>query len=309
MLNFIKKNKIKLLIACLFLGCVVLFGMLLKTVSIIYKLHDKLDDDKKAKITAVEKYDKEIQNEKIDKKAIKIPIITVHRTVDHESKIKYFKDDEWVNDLDELDKQLQYLYDNKWNSIDLDQFYCWYIKECEFAEKTFVFTIDDGDAEAYYNILPLLDKYKFTGTLFVIGQDVPEKTEKLNEPTRIKLGMDIIEKLRKEGSRLHFESHSYNEHRRREDSTPIVSIYSIKEMEEDFDLNKKFNFKYYAYPFGYYNRDLLSVISNRPEIKMAFGFHNYNYATRLNNTYEIDRIKVSAKTSFNDFKNWFEYAN
>lgn len=307
-INFLKKNKEKVAIVVLLLGVICLFCCLLITVHKIFRLHDKLDNDKKAKVEAVEKYDKIMREDETRTKAVKIPILTFHRTVDHESKEKYFKDDKWTNDLDVTNEELKYLYDNGWKSINLDDFYCWYIKECEFDEKTFVLTIDDGDAEAYYNFLPLLDKYKFDATLFVIGSAVPETTLELDEPNRVKVGMDIIEKLRKEKSRLHFESHSYNEHRRCPDSTPIVSTYSMKEMEEDFDLNQKFGFKYYAYPFGYYNKDLLTVISNRKEIKMAFGFHNYNYATRLNNPYEIDRIKVDGKMSINDFKKWFEYA-
>ena len=113
--------------------------------------------------------------------------------------------------------------------------------------------------------------------------------------------------LRKEKSRLHFESHSYNLHNQTNDGSPIASTYSIEDIEKDFDLNSKYNFKYFAYPYGYYNSDILSVISNRKDIKLAFSFGNFNYATRLNNRYEIDRIKVSANTSIKEFKKWFEY--
>ena len=300
MKKIIKNKRIQII----FIICLSLIALLIMIflVNKIFKLKDKLDNSKIDKIKSVEKYDKELN---IDK-AVKIPIITFHRVVDHETKIKYFSDNEWINDLDITKNELEWLYNNGWKTIDLDEFYCWYMNECEFDKKTFVITIDDGDAEAYYNVLPLLDKYDFKATLFVIGNTIPDVTPELNEPNYSRVGKDVIEKLRKENSRLHFESHSYAQHDFAQNGQPIASTFSIEELNKDFDNNSEYNFKYYAYPYGYYNNDLLSVISNRKDIKMAFTFGNFNYATRLNNRYEIDRIKISGNTSFEEFKDWFE---
>ena len=300
MKKIIKNKRIQII----FIICLSLIALLIMIflVNKIFKLKDKLDNSKIDKIKSVEKYDKELN---IDK-AVKIPIITFHRVVDHETKIKYFSDNEWINDLDITKNELEWLYNNGWKTIDLDEFYCWYMNECEFDKKTFVITIDDGDAEAYYNVLPLLDKYDFKATLFVIGNTIPDVTLELNEPNYSRVGKDVIEKLRKENSRLHFESHSYAQHDFAQNGQPIASTFSIEELNKDFDNNSEYNFKYYAYPYGYYNNDLLSVISNRKDIKMAFTFGNFNYATRLNNRYEIDRIKISGNTSFKEFKDWFE---
>lgn len=300
MKKIIKNKRIQII----FIICLSLIALLIMIflVNKIFILKDKLDNSKIDKIKSVEKYDKELN---IDK-AVEIPIITFHRVVDHETKIKYFSDNEWINDLDVTKKELEWLYNNGWKTIDLDEFYCWYMNECEFDKKTFVITIDDGDAEAYYNVLPLLDKYDFKATLFVIGNTIPDVTSELNEPNYSRVGKDVIEKLRKENSRLHFESHSYAQHDFAQNGQPIASTFSIEELNKDFDNNSEYNFKYYAYPYGYYNNDLLSVISNRKDIKMAFTFGNFNYATRLNNRYEIDRIKISGNTSFEEFKDWFE---
>ncbi len=300
MKKIIKNKRIQII----FIICLSLIALLIMIflVNKIFKLKDRLDNSKIDKIKSVEKYDKELN---IDK-AVKIPIITFHRVVDHETKIKYFSDNEWINDLDITKNELEWLYNNEWKTIDLDEFYCWYMNECEFDKKTFVITIDDGDAEAYYNVLPLLDKYDFKATLFVIGNTIPDVTPELNEPNYSRVGKDVIEKLRKENSRLHFESHSYAQHDFAQNGQPIASTFSIEELNKDFDNNSEYNFKYYAYPYGYYNNDLLSVISNRKDIKMAFTFGNFNYATRLNNRYEIDRIKISGNTSFEEFKDWFE---
>lgn len=239
--------------------------------------------------------------------AKKIPIITFHRTAQSSVKKEYFPNDEWVNDLDIVNEQLQYLYDNGWKTIDLDEFYCWYNKDCEFDKKTFVITIDDGDSEAYYNILPLLKKYNFKATLFAIGVSIPEKTEPLEEPTRKKLGYDKIKELRESKSLLSIESHTYNLHYVK-DGKEAVLLKNEEELKKDFIDNEKYDFRYLAYPYGVYTDKMLDVTSNS-NIKMAFKFKKGTYATRRDNKYEISRIKVSAKVSMDKFKSIFAYAN
>lgn len=238
--------------------------------------------------------------------AVKIPIITFHRTVDTETKKKYFPKDEWVNDISVVDSELKYLYDNGWKTIDLDEFYCWYNKECNFPEKTFAITIDDGDSEAYYNILPVLKKYNFKATLFSIGKYIPEVTEELNEPKRLKLGYDKIVELRKNKSLLQVESHSYDLHYTI-DKKEAVLTKTQKELMKDFKENEKYSFKYMAYPYGQYNKKMLNAVSNS-NIKMAFKFRSGTYATRLDNKYEIARIKINSYMKMEEFKKIFDYA-
>ena len=249
---------------------------------------------------------KSLNNVKIENPATKIPILTFHRIVDSESKEKYFKDNKWVNDLEVTDNELKYLYNNGWKTIDLDEFYCWYNKDCEFPEKTFVITIDDGDSEAYYNLLPILKRYNFKATLFAIGSLIPDVTENLEEPIQKKLGMDKIKELRNTNSLLQVESHTYNLHYTK-DGQKAVQTKTEEELKEDFENGEKYNFKYLAYPYGKYTKNMLNVVSNT-KIKLAFLFHNYDYARRTDGKYEIQRLKVDGWMSLEEFKKIFDYA-
>ena len=249
---------------------------------------------------------KSLNNVKIENPATKIPILTFHRIVDSESKEKYFKDNKWVNDLEVTDNELKYLYNNGWKTIDLDEFYCWYNKDCEFPEKTFVITIDDGDSEAYYNLLPILKRYNFKATMFAIGSLIPDVTENLEEPIQKKLGMDKIKELRNTNSLLQVESHTYNLHYTK-DGQKAVQTKTEEELKEDFENGEKYNFKYLAYPYGKYTKNMLNVVSNT-KIKLAFLFHNYDYARRTDGKYEIQRLKVDGWMSVEEFKKIFDYA-
>ena len=314
-----KKNiGIKLLLIILVCLDIALCLLFTKSMFDIKDIKNNLSNEKKLKNDYKEKYEKdhkklveiEEKNKKqvVNNSASKIPVITFHRTVDHESKLKYFKDSEWVNDASVMDEELKYLYENGWKSISLDEFYCWYNKDCEFEEKTFVMTIDDGDSEAYYVVLPILKKYNYKATLFSIGKYIPEVTEPLEEPTRKKLGYDIIKKLREEKSLLQVESHTYDFHSELKNGKGVVSSKTKDEIIEDFKNNEKYGFKYLAYPFGYYDQKYLEVISQYSDIRMAFIFKKQGYATRLSNRYEIPRIKINSFMNLNDFKKWFDYA-
>lgn len=317
-----KKNNsiLKLLLVLLVVMDLVLCGLFAKTMLDNRKLDKNLTSIKKEKKEFEDKYnvdheklveyEEKYSKKKVDNPAVKIPVITFHRTVDHETKIskKDIKDSEWINDASVMEEELKWLFDNGWKSIDLDQFYCWYNKECEFDEKTFVITIDDGDSEAYYTVLPILEKFKYKATLFSIGKFIPETTEPLEEPTRKKLGYDIIKKLREEKSLLQVESHTYDLHSELKNGKGVVSSKTKAQIIEDFKNNEKYEFKYLAYPFGYYDQKLLEVVAQDTDIKMAFIFKKQGYATRLSNKYEIPRIKINSYMNLNDFKKWFDYA-
>ena len=76
---------------------------------------------------------------------------------------------------------------------------------------------------------------------------------------------------------------------------------------EDFENGEKYNFKYLAYPYGKYTKNMLNVVSNT-KIKLAFLFHNYDYARRTDGKYEIQRLKVDGWMSLEEFKKIFDYA-
>ena len=125
----------------------------------------------------------------------KIAVLTFHRVAEHDIKEKIFKDNEWVNDMEIFEQQMQYLYDNGYETLSSDEFYCWYKKECEFSKKTVLLTFDDGDAELYYNVLPILQKFNFKATAFIIGEYVKDITAPFDGITKNYIGRDLINEI------------------------------------------------------------------------------------------------------------------
>ena len=110
-----------------------------------------------------------------EKESRGIPVLTYHRVVKHEVKMSngQYRNNKWVNDLDNFESNMKYLHDNGYRTLSMDEFYDWYRGKLKVNEdKTVVITFDDGNAEDYYNVLPVMKKYGLRGTCFVIGENM-----------------------------------------------------------------------------------------------------------------------------------------
>ena len=229
-----------------------------------------------------------------------IPILTWHRISKREIKNKFFKKNIWVNDLEIFEEQIKYLYENNYRTLSMDDFYKWYIGKVEYDKKTVVIAIDDGNIETYYNALPVLKKYNFKATVFIIGNNVKESINWTKEEKTEYLTIELIKKIKKEYPQLNIQSHSYGMHTRINGKFRIYCV-NKKEIENDFDQMEKYNFKYIAYPFGHFNKELKEIAKKRG-YKLGFTFGNYSKAVRNDDPFEIHRLKVDGSMDLNYFK-------
>lgn len=230
-------------------------------------------------------------------------ILTWHRVVASEIKEKYYKDDEWVNDLDLFEKQMKYLYDHDYKTLSLDEYYDWYTGKVKYdTSKTCLLTFDDGDIENYYNVLPVLKKYNFKATVFVIGSRIqPSATWQTDSVEPEYLTEELITKIKHEYPNFEIQNHTYDMHRRGQDGLPVVSNMTREEIEADFDAMQKYSMKYLAYPNGYCTK-LIQQVAEEKGYKLAFGFTKYGPSSREDDPYNVRRVKVSGTSGMLKFK-------
>ena len=239
--------------------------------------------------------------------AKKIPIFTFHRIVTDETKNLLLPHDQWTESYSMFQKQIEYLYNNEYKTINLDEFYCWYKGECNFPKKTVVLVFDDGNLDDYYLVMPTLKKYGFKGTTFLVGSRVKEKQEAPYEDTiRRYISQDIIDKTKEEYPDFDLQSHSYNFHYVDKNNLPHVKNMTKEEIMQDFEYNKKFGFKYIAYPYGIYTKDLQEA-SKESGYRLGFWFGHQDYATRKSNPYLVPRIKINGYSNIDTLKNYLLY--
>ena len=230
-----------------------------------------------------------------------IPVLTWHKVATHEIKEKYHKNNQWVNDLDEFKEQMEYLHENGYKTISLDEFYSWYKGEVEYDNKTVVITIDDGDIENYYNVLPVLKQYNFKATVFMVGDRVKESVDWDPQTGGANyLTEELIAKMEQEYPKFEIQSHTYGMHYEDKNGNKKVDQVDYATMEEDYRKMEKYNFDYIAYPYGQFN-DNFKKLAKENDYKLGFAFRNYVKAQRTDDPYEIQRIKVAGGYSLEKF--------
>ena len=230
-----------------------------------------------------------------------IPVLTWHKGAAHEIKEQYHKNNQWVNDLDEFKEQMKYLHDNNYKTLSMDEFYAWYKGDVEYDNKTVVITIDDGDIENYYNVLPVLKQYNFKATVFLVGDRTKESLEWDPQTGGANyLTEELIEKMEEEYPNFEIQSHTYGMHYEDKEGNKKVDQVDYETMEEDYEKMEKFDFDYLAYPYGQFN-DNFKKLAKENDYKLGFAFRRYVKAKRTDDPYEIQRIKVAGGYSLEKF--------
>lgn len=230
-----------------------------------------------------------------------VPVLAYHGFMPENTKQQYYNDNKWIDSIEHFEEQMQYLHDNGWTTLTIDEFYDWQQKKKEIPKKSCLITFDDGYYEMYYQVLPILKKYQFNGVSFIVVSYTPDVTPAYDPAQRHMIGWDKIREVEADYPGLRFESHSYNLHGHDADGNEPWKTASLSALEDDFAAGDQYGFQYMAYPYGGFNDNMLQAVE-RSNIKMAFTFKTPNYATHRSSPYKIPRQKITAETSFEEFK-------
>lgn len=238
----------------------------------------------------------------------KMPVFAFHRLVPDDIKNKH-KNNEWIGRIKIFEDMIKYLYNNGYKTLNIKEFFKWYIGEVELNKKTVLITIDDGHYEDYYLVYPIIKKYKFKATSFIVGSRIKNKTNPYNKFVDSYVGMDVINKIRKEYPYFEFQSHSFNMHYhiRNNKGKFINRIYnmSLKELESDIIKNEKYGFTSMAYPYGSSNEEIKKLLRKYGYL-ISFRFGPSEFATRNSKRFAIPRIKLNDKATLDTLKNWLK---
>lgn len=98
-------------------------------------------------------------------KDLSIPILYYHS-------IKSVPKNELCMSPDKFEKQIAYLSLHGYHSVTLTQLYDFFNNNGQLPEKPIVITFDDGYKDNYTTAFPILKKFSFTATVFVITSNV-----------------------------------------------------------------------------------------------------------------------------------------
>lgn len=236
-----------------------------------------------------------------------VPILTYHGFMSREEKDQYVKGEKYTISAETFEEQLKYLKDNGYRTITLDDFYKWYTHQIFLTEKDVVIVIDDGNISQYQYAIPLIEKYGFNATIFVITGRIKDTDVKYDPAKTQFFSQAIIDDIKNNHKSIRLESHTNNLHQLI-DGQAAIKVKTDEEIEEDLKISKeKLDANYMAFPYGW-NTPSSAKILSKLEFKMAFafGYGNYGRATMSDDQYYIKRVNINAETTMNEFIYWLE---
>lgn len=190
-------------------------------------------------------------------------------------------------DIVNFRQQLDYLRDNGYKTLTMDEFTKWMYGQIELPEKSVLLTIDDGAfGTGKHNgnhLIPILEEYKMHATLFLIA------------------GWWDVENYR--SKYLDIQSHTFDMHQKGSCGSGQVVCATKEELMTDLkksleivDNNNSFCFPFYSYS------DLSVETVREAGFKLAFIGGNRK-AKRTDNKYLVPRYPIYKGTSLQQFIN------
>lgn len=212
---------------------------------------------------------------------MKIPILSYH-SVSNESCPLSLK-------INQFDNQLKYLKKNGFQSVFIDEIN-------KSKNKKIIITFDDGYKDLISNSLPILKKYNFKATCFVVSNLIGETNswdENDKNITKKKLmnKMDIALWV-KNGMKI--GSHSKN-HKNLTNLSYEIMLNEITESKFYLENLIDSSVDSFCYPYGSFNEKIINEV--KKNYKFAFTTKRSRYDQSIHNKYVLPRIDMGKKMS------------
>lgn len=196
---------------------------------------------------------------------------------------------------DVFDRQMAILKNAGYTVIGMEELRAYLLKGGDCSKKV-VLTFDDGYKTTGYLAAPILRKYGFQATVFVIAFNLDKPDQPLNTKTFYPLQFFSSADLPKFSDVLTYGSHTYNMH------VDLKSAKQSDKIEADLQLSREKlgDTAYFAYPLGKYDARVEGLL-RQAGFTMAFTTQRHNARPGCN-LLEIPRIEINAPITDRSFE-------
>jgi len=170
-----------------------------------------------------------------------VPVLCYHHIRDWE-KADTEEDRAYIVPPKKLEAELKYLHDNGYHPVVSQQVYDYYASGVPLPDKPVMLSFDDNDDNQYTNAVPLLKKYGFTATFFIMTVSIDRENYMTAEQ---------IKDLDKQG--FDVQPHTWDHHMVTEYKTDADWQKQIVEPKKTIEEMLGHPTPFFAYPFGVYD--------------------------------------------------------
>ena len=181
---------------------------------------------------------------------------------------------------EDFDNQMKYLHDNGYHTINPDELYEALAGNGQLPENPVLITFDDGYEDNYTNAYPILKKYDFKATIFVV-------TGFLDRHKKGYLSWDQAREMNQNG--INIESHTVN-HKSMTDLTDDELRSELVDSKKKAESELGHAVNYVAYPTGTYNLHIAQMVKEAG-YKAAFTI-KYGNVDKASNIFALERVPI-----------------
>ncbi len=212
---------------------------------------------------------------------MKIPILSYHSISDENCPLSLKKN--------QFENQLKYLKKNGFQSVFIDEI-------STSNNKQFIITFDDGYKDLIANSLPILKKYNYKATCFVVSNLIG-KTNSWDEENKNILKKKLMDSddiclWIKNGMKVGSHSKNHLNFKNIEYEIMLNEITESKNYLENLINNSVDSF---CYPYGYFNEKILAEV--KKIYRFAFTTKRSRYDESTHDKYLLPRIDMGKKMS------------
>ena len=209
-----------------------------------------------------------------------IPVLMYHKIGDD-------KDNDAVIREDLFREQMKFLKDNGYNPLTMDQLYDYVVNGAAVPEKPVVLTFDDGYADTYSIVYPLMKEYGFAATVFVNPGDVGTR-----------LTWEQLKEMKENGMTI--SNHGF-QHIEMGQLSKAEQMENIKRAQQALaDKLGITDNPWSCYPYGDKNKDT-DAATKESGIKMAMAMKS-GWAHKGDNPYNILRVWIGNAVDIKHFE-------
>lgn len=184
---------------------------------------------------------------------------------------------------------MQYLKDNGYTTLSLDEFYNFLIENDPIPYKSVIITFDDGYKDNYENAFPILKEFGYKATIFVITSTIDKENDFLTSNELKEMS----------NSNIDIQSHTLN-HDNLSSLDYDAQIRTLKDSKEFLEKILGKQVKYIAYPYGKWNNDTLKAVKYAG-YNMAFTTEG-GWSNKNQGIYTLNRVYISNDHNMKEFE-------
>lgn len=221
----------------------------------------------------------------------KVRVLMYHSITEHIGKEKHNK---WRVKPEDFEKQMNWFYKNNWKSFTISEL----LKLDNIPEKSFVITFDDGFEDNFLNAFPILQKYGFKATIYLIPNQKINHWEEKNTSVLSNLLKEEQILVMQDSGLIEFGSHTLSHVNLSTINDETLCIELRKSKEEVEKITKK-ELESFAYPYGKFDERIVKAVKEA-------GYKNATVVKRGlfsqgDDIFTIKRIGILGTESFFDF--------